>query len=406
MKKFSFAKIVSFAMVCAMLMGALAIGVYAAEEVAVEIVSNNVFYGDKFEIMYAIKAPEGATIEAVDSEGNEIKVLPFTDENGDSTVNIDGVDYPMYILEEGVAAQAIDEVITVTVTAGNNVATQKYSVLEYIYERMYVKADVEGAELDMFNALLTYANAADIALNGASAEESLGNLVYVSAVDCTFDGATSGVVSSGTVLYFETDLVAEEGYVINWIITDFDNDKTVKIDSDTMANNGYEVNGNVKVQAVVEESTADKPVVLLATFELGANGSAAHKDGSTAKTSYSETDGSYTLSMTDADKFYPSSYDQAGNSCIKFGTSSVVGKFTMTVPDNVTQVVFYVAKYKANTSKINVNGTVYTLTKNSNDGEYDEIVVDTTSSKTITFTTVSGGVRAMLNTVEFHGYAN
>ena len=131
MKKFSFAKIVSFAMVCAMLMGALAIGVYAAEEVAVEIVSNNVFYGDKFEIMYAIKAPEGATIEAVDSEGNEIKVLPFTDENGNSTVNIDGVDYPMYILEEGVAAQAIDEVITVTVTAGNNVATQKYSVLEY-----------------------------------------------------------------------------------------------------------------------------------------------------------------------------------------------------------------------------------------------------------------------------------
>lgn len=405
MKKFSFAKIVSFAMVCAMLMGALAIGVYAAEEVAVEIVSNNVFYGDKFEIMYAIKAPEGATIEAVDSEGNEIKVLPFTDENGNSTVNIDGVDYPMYILEEGVAAQAIDEVITVTVTAGNNVATQKYSVLEYIYERMYVKADVEGAELDMFNALLTYANAADIAINGASAEESLGNLVYVSAVDCTFDGATSGVVSSGTVLYFETDLVAEEGYVINWIITDFDNGKTVKIDSDTMANNGYEVNGNVKVQAVVEESTADKTVVLLATFELGDNGSAEHKDGS-AKTSYSETDGSYTLSMTDVDKFYPSSYDAAGNSCIKFGTSSVVGKFTMTVPDNVTQVVFYVAKYKANTSKINVNGTEYTLTKNSNDGEYDEIVVDTTSSKTITFTTVSGGVRAMLNTVEFHGYAN
>ena len=102
---------------------------------------------------------------------------------------------------------------------------------------------------------------------------------------------------------------------------------------------------------------------------------------------------------------YPSSYDAKGNSCIKFGTSSKTGSMTFTVPENVTEVVICVAKYKANTTKINVNGTEYTLTNSSNDGAYDEIVIDTTTTKTISFATVSGGVRAMVNTIVFNGYA-
>ena len=136
-------------------------------------------------------------------------------------------------------------------------------------------------------------------------------------------------------------------------------------------------------------------------FELGANGTATHKDGSTAKTTYSETEGDYTLSITDGSKMYPSSYDAKGNSCIKLGTSSVVGGFQFTVPDDVTSVVIYVAKYKTNATNIKVNNTSYALTKNSNDGAYDEITVDTSSTKTVTFTTVSGGVRAMVNTIKY-----
>ena len=149
-------------------------------------------------------------------------------------------------------------------------------------------------------------------------------------------------------------------------------------------------------------SSADGDKILAATFELGTNGSAAHKDGSTAKTTYSETDGDYSLSITGGDKMYPASIDAKGNSCIKFGTSSVVGKMSFTVPDDVVEVKLYVAKYKANTTKINVNGTAYTLSKASNNGEYDVITVDTSATKTVSFTTVSGGVRAMLNTIEYY----
>ena len=139
------------------------------------------------------------------------------------------------------------------------------------------------------------------------------------------------------------------------------------------------------------------------TFNLGANGQAAHKDGdnNTADASYTETANGYTLNITSTDKMYIGATDAKGNSCLKLGTTSVAGDISFTVADDVTSVIIYIAKYKANTSKITVNGTSYTLTKNSNDGQYDEIVVDTSVTKTVTLTTVSGGYRAMINTIVF-----
>ena len=148
---------------------------------------------------------------------------------------------------------------------------------------------------------------------------------------------------------------------------------------------------------VFNVGAADKTV----SFQLGADGSATHKDGSSSKTTYSETVDGYTLNITDGSKMYPASIDAKGNGCIKFGTSSATGACTFTVPDDVTSVILYVGKYKANTTKIQVNGTAYTITGASNNGEYDKITVDTTTNKTVSFTTVSGGVRAMLNQIDF-----
>ena len=137
------------------------------------------------------------------------------------------------------------------------------------------------------------------------------------------------------------------------------------------------------------------------TFEFGANGSASHADGS-SKTSYSETVNGYTLNITGGTNMYTGARDAKGNSCIKLGMSSKTGGFSFTVANDVTKVIIYIAKYKTNTTKITVNGTPYTLTLSSNDGEYDAIEIDTSSNKTVTLTTVSGGVRAMVNTIEFY----
>ena len=136
------------------------------------------------------------------------------------------------------------------------------------------------------------------------------------------------------------------------------------------------------------------------TFQLGANGSASHNDGS-EKSTYSETVDGYTLSITGGTKMYTGARDAKGNSCIKLGTSKAVGGFTFTVPSEVSEVVICVAKYKSSASKVNINGTDYTLTKNSNDGAYDEITVDTSSNKTVKVTTVASSYRAMVNSITF-----
>ncbi len=141
----------------------------------------------------------------------------------------------------------------------------------------------------------------------------------------------------------------------------------------------------------------------LAVFSFSANGTASHNDGSDLGTSKSYTEGSYTLALTDLSKVYGSARDAKGNSCIKLGTGSAAAKLSFTVPEKVTEVVILVAKYKDNTSKITVNGTAYTLTKNSNDGSYDEIKVDTSTNKTISLATVSGGYRCMINSIAYIG---
>ena len=147
------------------------------------------------------------------------------------------------------------------------------------------------------------------------------------------------------------------------------------------------------------------------TFEFGDNkavdsvGDSNHVDGSSLGTSKSYTVNGYTLDLQSMSKVYGSAYDGAGNSCIKLGTKDTAGSFMFTVPDDVTSVTIFVAKYKTSATTVAVAGEPYTLTKNSNDGEYDVIVVDTSSEKTISFS-VSSGKRCMINTIVFNAGVN
>ncbi|MBQ2876838.1 MAG: hypothetical protein IJE25_07495 [Clostridia bacterium] len=142
-------------------------------------------------------------------------------------------------------------------------------------------------------------------------------------------------------------------------------------------------------------------VVADAEFKLGDDGNPSHSDGSEAE-SYEETDGEYRLVISDGSKFYCGARDALGNSCLKLGTNNAAGKFTIIVPDNVGKVVIYVAGYKKTDAKISVNGTEYTVTEDSDNGEYCAITVYTYSTKTVEFTTLSGGYRALINSIEFY----
>ncbi|MBO5358376.1 MAG: endonuclease, partial [Clostridia bacterium] len=169
--------------------------------------------------------------------------------------------------------------------------------------------------------------------------------------------------------------------------------KTTKTEAHTFSDNKC-------IPCGYEKSTTPEAPTASIKFELGANGSGGHSDGS-SKSSYSETVNGYTLNVTNGVSFYTGALDEKGNSCFKVGTSKVTGSFKFTVPDDVTSVVIEAAKYKENASKINVNGTDYSLTKNSNDGEYDLITVDTTTNKTVSIATVASSYRTMINSISF-----
>jgi hypothetical protein len=137
------------------------------------------------------------------------------------------------------------------------------------------------------------------------------------------------------------------------------------------------------------------------TFEFGANGSASRNDGTDLTAPKTYTEGSATLKITSVTKVYSGARDAKGNSCLKFGTTKLTGSLTFTVDDDVTSVVIYVAGYKAATStNIKINGTQYNVKTASNNGEYTAIEIDTTTTKTITFTTVT--YRCMINSITYN----
>ncbi len=139
-----------------------------------------------------------------------------------------------------------------------------------------------------------------------------------------------------------------------------------------------------------------------ATFKLGEDGAASHSETTKAASSYKETSGGYTLEFSSLSNVYVNSRDAKGNGCLKLGTGSKTGSFTFTVPNDVMSVVIYVAKYKATATTVTINGTNYTITKASDDGEYDEIKIDTSVTRTVTFSTTTSGKRCMINTIEFY----
>ena len=149
---------------------------------------------------------------------------------------------------------------------------------------------------------------------------------------------------------------------------------------------------------VITASAADTEIV----FDFGAKGAAEHKDNNTAlSASKSYTVDGYTLTITNPVKCYIDCFDAKGNSAIKLGTGSADGSFSITVPDDVTSVIFKVAQYKANATKVVVNDTTYNISTSSNDGAYTDVTVDTTATKSITFTATGSKHRCMIDSITY-----
>ena len=217
------------------------------------------------------------------------------------------------------------------------------------------------------------------------------------------DGATVTGFESGNV-------VAKNGTTFSFTVTA---DSGLKITSvkygskpaakGTDNNYSFTVAGDAEVTVVTEP---DVPANYIARFtfgdDSGKSGSGQHKDGNTK---YAANDtvtyGDYTLTFKTATNAYKDALDDVGQGCMKLGTASGVASFTFDVDSSVNFVTFYIAGYKDKDGKVKINGQTYTITAHSNDGDYAAIVVDVSATHTISFETISGTTRAMIQAIEW-----
>ena len=257
MKKFNLAKLLSLVLVFTLLMGTFAVlPASAAEAPSIKFVSNNVFFGEKIHLMYAVEtanAPAGAKVVVTVSDGTNTYA---TEEKSDATYGT------VYVSKSGVAAQNIATVYTATATLMNGdtvvaTATQTYSVLEYLYTRLLVSTEKTEAQVAMYNSLLDYAAKAEAVLC-ADRETKVNDYVLVTAKDATVNGETSLIVKKGTKVtpVLDAGFTVPSGKALVWNVTPYGG-ATVTYTAEEIAN-GIEVSGNVDIAAAVIEGAIEE----------------------------------------------------------------------------------------------------------------------------------------------------
>ena len=225
MKK-SIKRIISFALMLSLLVGMMAgFTAFAAETETVEIISKNLYYGDTFNIMYAVNSTSDdvvLNIYTMNDEG-ELELAVTVDEYITDTVK--GVENAkVFTSAIGVPAQNIDKEFYAQAVAGNTKSEMvKYSVLEYLYERLTVSEGVTAEQATMYKSLLAFADAADVVVN-KDTTTNIAKYAYVRVTNGTVDGTnTAAMVLAGTTLdKLTTDYVPETGKVLAWEIEDND----------------------------------------------------------------------------------------------------------------------------------------------------------------------------------------
>ena len=256
--KNSIKRIISFALMLSLLVGMMAgFSVFAAETETVEIVSKNVYFGDTLNLMYEVNSTSDDVVVNVYNANNEL-VETITEYTVDAEKN--GTDGKVFVSKIGVPAQDIDtEFYAQAVVGETKSAMVKYSVLEYLYERLYVSEGATEAQTTMYNSLLAYADAADVVVN----EDTTANIAkyaYVRVTNGTVDGTnTAAMVLAGTALdKITTTVTPGTGMKLAWNVTVDNVTKTVENVAEyvTEAGKAYTFTAiEVKNEDYVEEET-------------------------------------------------------------------------------------------------------------------------------------------------------
>jgi len=220
MKTKRFTKICLWAVALALLLTAIVgVSVYADSTTeAPEIVSKNVSYEGALHLYYAI--PVSSSVTADNTVVNVYQTNPETDASAKllgsykgqvENIEVLGGNF-IVVRTGGISAKDIANYVYAQPTSGGVAGKViRYSVAEYLYERLYVATNTTEVQRNLYNSTLRYGIDAQAAL--APAATPIASYNYVYAKDATLDeaGNTSGLYLDGetlTLTYTGTESLA------------------------------------------------------------------------------------------------------------------------------------------------------------------------------------------------------
>ncbi len=236
MKNTKFAKISLLILTLALCFGAVfAMNAAAEGEKTPEIISQNIKYSEKFQIMYAVdtaSVAEGAVTlnvytadPTVETGLQPVATMTVQEPTTDADIlgNLGVESAYIFTTTKGVSytematnyyAQAVD-------SQENKSAVKRYSVAEYFYERLALTGDNAANETQtaLYNDALSFGNSTQLAINKEQDTNKLiSNLRYVTVAGGTIDGYNAGLYPIGSAL----NLKADDGSMsAKWSVTPY-----------------------------------------------------------------------------------------------------------------------------------------------------------------------------------------
>ena len=222
MKNRKLSKICLLTLALAMLITAIVgISVYADDAPeAPEIVSKNVSYEGALHLFYAI--PVTSSVTADNTVVNVYKTNPDTDASAELLGTYSGKEEYIEMLEGnfiivrtgGISAKDIAKyVYAQPVSGGVAGKVARYSVAEYLYERLYVSENRTQVQTNLYNSTLKYGIDAQAALDSTATPIANYNYVYAKNATIDAEGNNSGLYLDGEVL---TLTCTAEGVLEGW----------------------------------------------------------------------------------------------------------------------------------------------------------------------------------------------
>ncbi|MBE6533176.1 MAG: hypothetical protein E7676_06770 [Ruminococcaceae bacterium] len=214
MKNRNLAKILTLVLSLALLIGSVAaINVSAADENPVKAAT--IVHGAKIQIAVAVDDANAEVTYYWDDNTTDVKTA-----NAAGTKNVNGTDYPVFTTE-GVAYYELAKVAHITVVSGGETYTVEYSVLQFLYAKMYRdREEISKEAFECYQALVTLGTKSQAYLGDDIDATALEDYTYIyTYTDGLYINGGKGFMAEGaTAATITTDpSLSFEGYTVNGV---------------------------------------------------------------------------------------------------------------------------------------------------------------------------------------------